>query len=69
MAAPDPPGGVPPCPVCGGQCTAFPDVAVHPTYPFLSEAHKAHPKPEEPKRPKGKRGPVEDRARHLEEDR
>jgi hypothetical protein len=70
MAPPGPPGGAEPCTVCGSRtCKAFPDIDVHPRYPFLSEAHKARPPEVEPQRPKGKRRPVEDRARHLEEDR
>lgn len=71
------------CPVCGGNCTGFPHIALPSDYPFLSEAHMAeHPKTDEPEesekdRPRrvrkrdrrAKRGPVEDRAKHPSEDR
>jgi hypothetical protein len=68
-----PPEGGGRCPVCGGDCRAFPDLVVPDAYPFLTERQKrearekANPKPAP--RPKGKRRPAEDRARHLEEDR
>ncbi|MGK2948992.1 MAG: hypothetical protein ACSLFP_10485 [Acidimicrobiales bacterium] len=69
MAPPPAPRRVEPCPVCAGQCARFPDVDVHPAYPFLTEEQKRKPQPEPTPRPKGKRRPAEDRARHLEEDR
>jgi hypothetical protein len=71
MASPGSHRRVKPCPVCGGQCSRFPDLATDATNPFLGarakdmEARPIRPKP----RPKGKRRPAEDRARHLEEDR
>jgi hypothetical protein len=70
----DPPGGAEPCPVCGGACKSFPDSPHDARNPFLgataADIEKLdNPEPEKPQRPKGKRGPAEDRARHLEEDR
>lgn len=75
--------GDPSCPVCGGDCTAFPDLEVHDRYPFLSEEHKAEmnrkarereaktPPAREPRRRgrRAKHGPAEDRARKPSEDR
>lgn len=61
-----------PCPVCGGDCKAFPDLPSDKTNPFLgARASDLEPEPEAPEpRRRGKRGPTEDRAHHgPQEDR
>lgn len=63
------PDGDPTCPICGGSCTAFPDIPVPDDYPFMTEDQKAavnrtEDQDAKPARRRGKRRPAEDRMVH-----